>query len=78
MSTPSALWVRIDPRLCEGHGLCQQLAPEVFDIADDEIAFCTEYHGSEHIGSVQSAVAACPRQAITAVDVTGDLARMKA
>jgi ferredoxin len=76
MSTPPAIWVRVDPR-CEGHGLCQQLAPGVFDITDDEIAFCTEHPGSEHIDSIQPPVAACPRQAITAVDPTGDLAKMK-
>jgi ferredoxin len=76
MSTPPALWVRVDPR-CEGHGLCQQLAPGVLDITDDEIAFCTEHPGSEHIDSIQPAVAAYLCQTIAAVDETGDLAKMK-
>ncbi len=27
--------VRLDADLCEGHALCIQLAPEVFDLSDD-------------------------------------------
>jgi ferredoxin len=40
MTTPSTLAVRVDPRLCEGHALCLQLAPEVFHLGEDEIASC--------------------------------------
>jgi ferredoxin len=58
MSTAPALRVRVDARLCEGHGIRLHLAPEVFDITDDEIAFCTEYPGREHLRRIQAAVAA--------------------
>jgi ferredoxin len=58
--------VHVDRRLCEGHGLCLQSAPEIFDIADDDIAFCIEEHiTAHHLDTIIAAVAACPRQAIT-------------
>lgn len=60
--------VRVDPRLCEGHGLCLQLAPEVFDLNDDETAVCVEYPHPEFFTDIKAAVAACPRQAITVAD----------
>jgi ferredoxin len=77
MSTAPALWVRVDPPLCGGHRLCLQLTREVCDITDDEIAACMEHPGREHFKSIQAAVAACPRRAITVVDETGDPAKMK-
>lgn len=34
----SARRVHVDTHLCEGHGLCIDLAPEVFDLGEDEVA----------------------------------------
>jgi ferredoxin len=28
--------------MCEGHGLCAELLPEVFDLADDDIVTVTD------------------------------------
>jgi ferredoxin len=58
--------VRVDPRLCEAHALCIELAPEVFDLGDD-IATCDETPDESLRHSVEAAVAACPRQAISVV-----------
>lgn len=30
--------IEIDKKRCEGHGLCEQVAPEVFQLDDDGIA----------------------------------------
>ncbi|OBG81931.1 hypothetical protein A5699_07650 [Mycobacterium sp. E802] len=60
--------VRVDAGLCEGHALCIQLAPEVFDLSDDEVAGAVQPDGQwdEHTwDTVKSAVDACPRQAIS-------------
>jgi ferredoxin len=57
--------VRIDPRLCEGHALCLDLAPEVFDLSDDEVATCAEVPAEASWDGAQAAVDACPRQAIS-------------
>ncbi len=56
--------VRVDPRLCEGHALCMDLAPEVFDLSDDDVATCDERPSDELWDSVIAAVNACPRGAI--------------
>ncbi|OBH31095.1 ferredoxin [Mycobacterium sp. E342] len=56
--------VRVDPRLCEAHALCVEIAPDVFDLGED-IATCDE-EPDESLGpAVEAAVAACPRQAIS-------------
>ena len=65
MTTADGLRVHVDPHKCEGHGLCLQIAPEVFDLTDDEIAFCAEYPDPAHLHDITAAAAACPRQAIT-------------
>ena len=59
--------VRVDPRLCEAHALCVELAPEVFDLSDD-VARCDEAPDDAHREVVDAAVAACPRQAIAWVE----------
>ena len=59
--------VVVDADLCEGHALCIQLAPEVFDLSDEEIAGAAPVDGQWGQGTwdnVKSAVDACPRQAI--------------
>lgn len=64
--TTAHLRVRVDPRLCEAHALCVEIAPEVFDLGDD-VATCEEEPGEALRHSVEAAVAACPRQAISVV-----------
>jgi ferredoxin len=59
--------VRVDPRLCEAHALCIEIAPRVFDLGED-VATCDENPEGSLAPSVHAAVAACPRQAIS-VDV---------
>jgi ferredoxin len=52
--------------LCEGHGICTELSPDVFDLGDEDVAAVTdEYPGTEHHAAVRATAAACPRQAIT-------------
>ena len=71
--------VRVDPRLCEGHALCIDLAPEVFDFSDDDVATCDAEPADALWDKVKAAVDACPRGAIsiesvqypTALDRTG-------
>jgi ferredoxin len=60
--------VRVDPRLCEGHALCLDTAPEVFDLGDDDIATCVSQPGDELWPKAQAAVDACPRGAISVLE----------
>jgi ferredoxin len=57
--------VRVDPRLCEGHALCIDLAPEVFSLPDDDVAICDAQPSDELWDKVNAAMDACPRGAIT-------------
>lgn len=59
--------VHIDRDLCEGHALCVELAPAVFDVGPDDQATCVENPPDALRDQVAAAVAACPRQAITVV-----------
>ncbi len=60
--------VVIDPHLCEGHALCIESAPQVFDLSDDEVATSVEHPADELWPQVFAAVDACPRGAISVVD----------
>jgi ferredoxin len=64
--TPQAIEVHVDRRRCEGHGLCIELAPELFDIDDDDVATVSqELLDERHSAAVKAAAAACPRQAVS-------------
>ncbi|MGA5541848.1 ferredoxin [Mycobacterium sp. NPDC051198] len=65
--------VRVDADLCEGHALCIQLASEVFDLSDDEVAGAAEADGPwdrDTWDNITSAVDACPRQAISLINTS--------
>ena len=57
--------VRVDPRLCEGHALCIDLAPETFELSDDDVATCHAQPANGLWDNVIAASNACPRGAIT-------------
>lgn len=60
--------VIIDPQLCEGHALCIESGPELFDLSDDDVATCIQQPSEEQWQLVQAAVDACPRGAISVVE----------
>lgn len=57
--------VHVDAGMCEGHALCIELAPEVFNLADDEVASAAPTPPEGQWDNVKAAIDACPRQAIT-------------
>ena len=57
--------VIVDATLCEGNAVCQRLAPEVFQVGDDDLArVLTEQPAEDLRAKVELAVRRCPRQAI--------------
>jgi len=61
--------VTVDPDLCEGNGLCAKVAPEVFELGDDDKAqVLIERPGEGLRARVEAAVRRCPRQAIRLVE----------
>jgi ferredoxin len=58
--------INVDFDLCESNGLCEAIAPEVFELDDDDyLQLKTEETTEENIERVKQAVAACPRAAIS-------------
>lgn len=58
--------VRVDELACEGHGRCQDNAPEVFRLDEDDISRVQlDPVPDELVEQVERAIRTCPRQAIT-------------
>ena len=58
--------VIVDYDLCVGHSRCQQAAPEVFEVRDDDKSYVLMEPVPEELRpKVECAARLCPRQAIT-------------
>ncbi len=58
--------VKVDFDLCESNALCEALAPEVFELDDDDfLVIKKEEIGADDEAAVRRAVASCPRAAIS-------------
>jgi len=61
--------VSVDPVMCEANGVCVDIAPDVFDLDDDEVlqVRAGELAGEE-AERVTRAVMSCPRNALRVKD----------
>ena len=58
--------VVVDFDLCQSNGICQGLAPEVFEVRDDGFLYVLQENPDESLrGKVEEAVRVCPTQAIS-------------
>ncbi|MBS1847313.1 MAG: ferredoxin [Actinobacteria bacterium] len=66
--------LKLDNNLCQGHGRCYTLAPELFDSDDDgySVLTWTDDVPDELAHSARLAVENCPENAITFVETDGD------
>ena len=61
--------VVVDFDLCQSNGICQGMAPEVFEVRDDGYLYVLQEHPDESLRkAVESAVNSCPVQAISLVE----------
>jgi ferredoxin len=66
MKGDSVMELRVDPLACEANGVCVGLAPEVFDLDDDDELHITEPHPpTDLVDRVRHAVRSCPKAALT-------------
>ncbi|MDT7785930.1 MAG: ferredoxin [Pseudonocardiales bacterium] len=57
--------VGVDPSVCEAHGECMSILPEVFDLDDDEVLQIRDGELSPaEIPLAERAVASCPMGAL--------------
>ena len=56
----------VDYDLCESNAICMGIAPEVFEVRDDDFLYLlTETPGEELREKIEESVRRCPKQAIT-------------
>jgi ferredoxin len=61
--------VHLELDLCDGHGQCVDIAPDIFDFLEDGRAYIKmDPIGEEHRKLVESAVLHCPPEAISIED----------
>ena len=58
--------VRVDRDLCEANGVCTGIAPDVFELDDeDELVILQPEPPEEMRDSIEQAVASCPKTALS-------------
>jgi ferredoxin len=58
--------VVVDYDLCESNAICMAVAPEVFEVRDDDNLYILQEEPPEELRpKVEEAVRRCPKQAIT-------------
>jgi ferredoxin len=61
--------VVVDFNVCESNALCMGVAPEVFEVRDDDFLYVLDENPPESLrAKVQEAARVCPKQAITIED----------
>ena len=61
--------VVVDFDLCESNALCMGLAPQVFEVRDDDLLYVLDENPSEELREqVEAAVRTCPKNAISIED----------
>jgi ferredoxin len=59
------LRVNVDMNLCQSHGECVTVAPDVFQLGDDDVLVWQEDVSEDRREAVQEAVNVCPMMAIS-------------
>ena len=58
--------VVVDFDLCESNAVCMGIAPEVFEVRDDDFLYVLQEHPAEEMRpKIEEAVRLCPKQAIS-------------
>lgn len=60
--------IKVDFDLCESNAMCEALAPDHFQIDDDDFLQVIDDQVGDDEALVQQAVAACPKSAISIVE----------
>ena len=59
----------VDYDLCESNAICMQVAPDLFEVRDDDFLYVlNETPSEDRRAAVVEAVRRCPKQAIKLVD----------
>ena len=57
--------VIVDYALCESNAICMQIAPDIFEVRDDDFLYVLEEQpADDRRAALEEAVQRCPKQAI--------------
>jgi ferredoxin len=56
--------VHVDMNLCQSHGECTYVAPDIFELGDDDVLVWKEDISDEQLDEAREAVEVCPMLAI--------------
>ena len=63
---PMGYRVVVDYDLCESNAVCMQIAPDIFEVRDDDFLYLlTETPDESRRAAVEESVQRCPKQAIS-------------
>jgi ferredoxin len=58
--------VKVDYDLCESNALCEAIAPETFEVDDDDnLQLLDDRVNDDNRAGIEQAVASCPRSALS-------------
>ena len=57
--------VHVDMNLCQSHGECTYVAPDIFELGDDDVLVWKEEVDESQREAVEEAVRVCPMTAIS-------------
>lgn len=57
--------IHVDMNLCQSHGECVAIAPDVFVLGDDDVLVWQEEVPDDRRADMEAAVEACPMSAIS-------------
>jgi len=61
--------VVVDYDLCESNAICMQIAPDVFEVRDDDFLYVLDENPSvDRRAALEESVQRCPKQAISLED----------
>ncbi|MGB3886517.1 ferredoxin [Gordonia sp. (in: high G+C Gram-positive bacteria)] len=60
--------VEVDRDLCQGHGMCEMEAPDVFEAGRDTVTILNPTPDESRRAQVEAAVRYCPTQALKIVE----------
>ena len=63
--------VVLDPSLCQGHGECVRIAPNLFSLDATLTSHCDEWHPLTHRAALEHAEDSCPARALFVEVVEG-------
>jgi ferredoxin len=62
----SPMKITVDTERCTGHGVCESIADDVFEVGDEGLVHLLQTEvGEDRRSDIESAVAECPTQALS-------------